>query len=200
MRLFRTRARDARANHPVTIEDQYADIKYFHCGEELGFPEPKSRLTHSLKELLSCSKFLHLKQNAWEGMNNPWRLSFHCTLHEHGWFWFRIYQQTRRDISKHWNIGEVLLGIGWAADEVVNDEACLVIEFLKWIENLTVDLLRSNFQSCTHFSGDIIRKTYEIICFLMCCNLVFHLYSNNVILYIQYALIKKNTRLEYDIK
>ncbi|KAH6832332.1 hypothetical protein C2S53_001740 [Perilla frutescens var. hirtella] len=52
---------DARRNHHSGSEDECAELRYSHCGEEellpLRVPEPKSRLTGSLKELLSCSKF-----------------------------------------------------------------------------------------------------------------------------------------------
>ncbi|KAI3455305.1 hypothetical protein Pfo_011968 [Paulownia fortunei] len=66
-----TNARDARVNHDVITEDQYAELECFHCGEDLAFPVPKSKLTHSLKELLSCSKFQRWKRRALEGKNYP---------------------------------------------------------------------------------------------------------------------------------
>ncbi|PIN01499.1 hypothetical protein CDL12_25994 [Handroanthus impetiginosus] len=61
-----TKAQNADANHHVTTEDQYVDLKRFPCQEDLAFPVPKSKLTHSLKELLSCSKAGHSKRKAWE--------------------------------------------------------------------------------------------------------------------------------------
>ncbi|KAK6148983.1 hypothetical protein DH2020_016508 [Rehmannia glutinosa] len=57
-----TKAREV--NHRlITIEDhQHADLEYFHLGDDLAFSVPKSKLTHSLKELLSCSRFRRSKR------------------------------------------------------------------------------------------------------------------------------------------
>ncbi|KAL8042984.1 hypothetical protein ABFX02_09G088700 [Erythranthe guttata] len=54
----------------VTSEDEYEEeLKYLNCGEELDFPVPKSKLTHSLKQLISCSSFQHSKRKEWGRMN-----------------------------------------------------------------------------------------------------------------------------------
>ncbi|KAG8379816.1 hypothetical protein BUALT_Bualt07G0128800 [Buddleja alternifolia] len=62
-------ARDAIGKHHVSSEDQYGNLKLSGCGEETDFTEPRLRLSHSLKELVSCSKFRGLKRKVWEEKN-----------------------------------------------------------------------------------------------------------------------------------
>ncbi|KAL0319130.1 UNVERIFIED_CONTAM: U11/U12 small nuclear ribonucleoprotein [Sesamum angustifolium] len=67
---FRRNARDARVNLHVSIEDQHVGLKNFYCGEDLAFLGPKcTKLTRSVMDLLSFSRFRHSKREAWEGKN-----------------------------------------------------------------------------------------------------------------------------------
>lgn len=56
--VFRESGGDARANDDNGSEDECAELRHSECGGESALlPQPKYRLTGSLKELLSCSKF-----------------------------------------------------------------------------------------------------------------------------------------------
>lgn len=52
--VYRASAGDARANDDSGSEDERTELRH---SELALLPQPKSRLTGSLKELLSCSKF-----------------------------------------------------------------------------------------------------------------------------------------------
>lgn len=52
--VYRASAGDARANDDSGSEDELTELRH---SELALLPQPKSRLTGSLKELLSCSKF-----------------------------------------------------------------------------------------------------------------------------------------------
>ncbi|XP_011073417.1 uncharacterized protein LOC105158371 [Sesamum indicum] len=66
----KTNSRDARVNLHMSIEDQHVDLKNFYCGEDLAFLGPKcTKLTRSMIDLLSFSRFRHSKREAWEVKN-----------------------------------------------------------------------------------------------------------------------------------